>query len=169
MSDIDELFGEGGGAPAPRTVLASGLIATGLLTALVGMVCSAAPGALLVLLGWYVVEKDAARVESGYLPATAAPTVRALRVVAVGAVLGVIAMFVVQEVLLRVGVYDGPWSAAFGWIESVRPHLPPPDVDPNAAPVPLAPPSGLQDPLDVPSAPIPAPAPAPPAPPAPGP
>ena len=43
-TDVDELFGEGGGAPTPRTSLALALLVAGLVLAVVGMVCSAAPG-----------------------------------------------------------------------------------------------------------------------------
>lgn len=160
-SEIDELFGEGGGAPAPRTGLVAGLLGMGLVTAVLGLACSAAPGAGLVLLGWYVVEKDVARVESGYLAPSAAPTVRVLRGAALASVLAVIALFFVQGALLQVGAYDGPWSAVVGWIEQVRPRLPPPP-DAPAAPgpgspgAPGAPPSGptLQPPLVIPPDPL---------------
>jgi hypothetical protein len=113
--EVDELFGQGEGAPAPRTSLALGLLVAGLVLAVAGMVCSAAPGGVLVLLAWLVIEKERDRVESGYLPPTAAPQVRAVRTLTYAGVVTVIGLFAVQGVLLCTSFYDTLWMRMISW------------------------------------------------------
>jgi len=101
MSDrVDELFGDGEGAPKPRTALVVALLVTGLLTALLGMACTAAPGGVLVLLAWMAVEKEQDRLEVGYLPKDAKPRVRMLRTATYVTLAIVVLMFVIQGWLL---------------------------------------------------------------------
>ncbi len=109
MSDLEELFGEGAGAPAPRTTLVASLLLFGLTLAIAGMACTAAPGGLLVLAGWMVVEKELDRIDSGYLPTDARPHVLRLRLFAYAAVLLVIGLFIAQGVLFCFGGYDMLW------------------------------------------------------------
>lgn len=114
MSDpsIDELFGEEGGAPEPRSATIIGLLATGVSLTILGLACSSAPGGMLVLLAWYLVGKDMDRVDNGFLPADARPKVRRLQQATWASVAVVIAAFAVQAWLLSVGVYDVLWGVA---------------------------------------------------------
>ena len=114
-TDVDELFGEGEGAPAPRTSLALFLLVTGLVLAVVGMVCSAAPGGVIVLLAWLVIEKERDRVESGFLPPTVAPQVQTVRSLTYAGVVTVIGLFALQGVLMCTGLYDALWVRMIGW------------------------------------------------------
>lgn len=110
--DVDELFGGGTGQPTPRTRLVIGLLVAGVLLAILGMVCSAAPGGLMVLVAWMVVEKELDRVETGYLPPEVLPELRgAQRLVWVGVGL-VIALFVAQALLFCSGFYTNLWEGA---------------------------------------------------------
>lgn len=113
---VDELFGEGEGAPAPRTGLILSLLVSGLLTALIGMLCTTAPGGLLVLLAWLLVEKEMDRIDSGYLPSDARPHVQRLRTFTYAGVLVVIGLFVAQGFLLCGHAYDGLWLSMLGWL-----------------------------------------------------
>ena len=109
--DVEELFGEGGGAPVPRTTLVLSLLTSGLLLAFLGLACSTAPGGVLVLLAWVVVEKEMDRVESGYLPADTREHVGRLRLFTWAGVLVVIGLFVAQALLLCSNSYDALWLA----------------------------------------------------------
>lgn len=113
---VDELFGEGGGAPAPRTGLVLSLLISGLVTSVIGMLCTTAPGGLLVLLAWLVVEKEMDRIDSGYLPADARPHVQQLRTFTYAGVMVVIGLFVAQGLLLCGNAYDGLWMSMLGWL-----------------------------------------------------
>lgn len=106
MDKVDELFGGAGTAPHPRSGLVLGLVATGLVLATGGLACSSAPGGILVLAAWIVVEKERGRVESGYLPADTESEVRNLRTIALTAMMMVLLLFFVQAVLLMLGTYD---------------------------------------------------------------
>ena len=112
MDRIEELVGDEGGQPEPRRRLVLGLLGFGLLTTALGMACTAAPGGMIVLGAWLAVEKEMDRVESGYLPSDVAPEVRRLRALVLAGVATVMALFVVQWILLRMGFYDALWSAA---------------------------------------------------------
>lgn len=109
--DVEELFGEGGGAPTPRTVLVLSLLVSGLLLAFLGLACSTAPGGVLVLLAWVAVEKEMDRIESGYLPADAREHVARLRLFTWAGVLVVIGLFLAQALLLCSNSYDPLWLA----------------------------------------------------------
>ena len=101
MSDrVDELFGEGEGAPKPRTALVLSLLLSGVLTALLGMACTAAPGGVLVLLAWMTVEKEQDRLEVGYLPREAKPRVKFLRTATYVTLTVVVLLFLLQGWLL---------------------------------------------------------------------
>ncbi len=110
--DLDELFGDEGGAPEPRSGLILGLLTAGVSMAVLGLACSSPPGALLVLLAWYYVDKDLDRIDNGYLPADTRPRVRRLQYAVWGAVALVLVVFAVQAWLLSVGAYDLLWGAA---------------------------------------------------------
>lgn len=148
-TEIDELFGEGGGAPEPRTALVWALLAAGLLLSLLGLACTPAPGAVLVLLAWYVIEKERDRVMSGYLPQDALRSISVARIAAFVSVILVIVLFLVQGFLLGAAFYDEWWTQLIKWwLDFAGPPAP----DPAAVP-------------PVPGAPMPgAPAPAPPVP-----
>ncbi len=110
MSQVDELFGEGSGAPAPRTQLVRRLLVSGLVLAAFGLACTSVPGGLLVLAAWTVVETEMGRVENGYLPAdTHADVQRAHRQVSL-ALSFVLVLFGIQSVLVCSGTYDVFWT-----------------------------------------------------------
>lgn len=116
---LDELFGEGGGAPTPRVRQVVGLLVGGLVAAVVGMLCTAAPGGILVLLSWVVVEKELDRVDSGYLAAEYRPRLQALQRVVYAGVLGVLVLFVVQLYLLCNGTYELLWGMFLALLASL--------------------------------------------------
>ncbi|MBW1879958.1 MAG: hypothetical protein JRI25_13305 [Deltaproteobacteria bacterium] len=107
---LNELFGEGSGQPVPRTRLAIILLVTGLVLALLGMACSAAPGGLVVLVAWVVIEKELDRVDSGYLPTEFKPRLLALQRVTYAAVVLVLLLFVVQFFLMCNGTMEAFWG-----------------------------------------------------------
>jgi hypothetical protein len=127
QDELDELFGEAGARPRPRTGLVVTLLAVGLLATVLGMVCTAVPGGLLVLVAWQLVEKDADRVESGYLPAEARTTVVWLRRATLAAIVLVVLLFVAQAVLLAMGFYDVLWA---GFLERAIDAWGPPQAAP---------------------------------------
>jgi hypothetical protein len=110
MDEIEELFGTEGGQPQPRRGLVLGLLSTGLVLAILGMGCSAAPGGALVLAAWVVAEKEVDRVESGYLPWDLRAEVRRLYQLTLSGVVAVLLLFVVQGWLLYIGFYDTLWG-----------------------------------------------------------
>lgn len=109
---LDELFGEEGGAPEPRSTTIVALLAAGLTMTILGLACSSAPGGMLVLLAWYLVGKDMDRLDNGYLPADARPRVRRLQHATWASVAVVLVAFGVQAWLLGMGVYDLLWGVA---------------------------------------------------------
>jgi len=113
-NELDELFGGGQGQPEPRTRLITALLVGGLLTTVLGMACSAAPGGLLVLVAWVVVEKELDRVESGYLSTEFKPRLERLQQAIYIAVVVVIALFAFQFWLLRHGFYESFWGTLIG-------------------------------------------------------
>lgn len=113
--EVDELFGEGEGAPTPRSGLVWTLLVSGLLLAVVGLLCSAAPGGILVLVAWMLVEKEMDRVENGYLPAESRPIVARLRTATYVGLLLVVVLFVVQGWLFCTGFYERLWAWMLGW------------------------------------------------------
>lgn len=108
--ELEELFGDAGGQPVPRSRLVGTLLGSGLLLATLGMACSAAPGGLMVLAAWMVVEKEMDRVESGYLPADSHSEVRRLQQMTLVALAIVVVLFFVQTILFSLGVYEGLWT-----------------------------------------------------------
>lgn len=117
--DVGELFGEGEGAPAPRIGLAIGLLVAGLVLAVLGMACTTAPGGLVVLGAWMVIEKEYERLESGYFPEEVRGRVETVRAFTTTGVLTVIVLFVVQGALLCSGFYDPLWMGMLSWVLGV--------------------------------------------------
>lgn len=110
--DLDELFGDGVGAPKPRGVLVALLLVSGLVLAILGMVCTAAPGGVLVLFAWMVAEKEMDRVDSGYLPSEVRPGVQRMRNATYLGVGIVIVLFLLQGYLFCSNQYDPFWENA---------------------------------------------------------
>lgn len=116
--EVDELFGEGEGAPTPRSALVWTLLVSGLLLSLVGLLCTSAPGGILVLLAWSAVEKEMDRVDNGYLPAEARPTVARMRTATYVGLVLVVLVFVVQGWLFCLGFYEHLWERMLEWAGS---------------------------------------------------
>ncbi len=110
--ELEELFGEAGGQPQPRRGLVLGLLGSGLLLSTFGMACSAAPGGLIVLGAWMVVDKEMERVESGYLPEDSRTEVRRLQQATMSGLAIVLALFFVQSWLFYSGFYETLFVAA---------------------------------------------------------
>ncbi len=126
-SKVDELFGAGGGAPAPRLGWVYLLLTVGLLLAVLGMACNSAPGGLLVLLAYLIVEQESDRLESGYLPSDAAPAIaRAKARTRLGLVV-VVVLFFAQAVLLCTTHFYEAWYRMWAapLIELLRSAPPP--------------------------------------------
>ncbi len=114
---LDELFGAGHGQPTPRIRAIALSLGVGLVLAVLGMTCSAAPGGLLVLVAWVLVEKELDRVESGYLSTEFKPRLEQLQLGIYVAVVTVILLFAAQFWLLRRGFYEALWG---GFIMAIR-------------------------------------------------
>ncbi len=155
--DVDELFGEGEGAPSPRVVAVTGLLGCGLVVALVGMACTAVPGGVMVLFSWMLAEKEMDRIESGYLPSDARGVVWLLRAATFVGVLIVVGLFVVQGSLFCSGFYDAFWMQVLDWVTGDGGLTPPPPAaDPTIIHVqPGHSPPPATDPLPPPPAPAP--------------
>ncbi|HHO52119.1 MAG TPA: hypothetical protein ENK18_14900 [Deltaproteobacteria bacterium] len=110
--DLEELFGEGSGAPQPRLRRVVILLVVGMITALLGLACSSVPGGALILLAWVAIEKEMDRVESGFLPADARRPIARLRTITLVSVVLVVLLFFVQLFLMCGGYYDLLWRAA---------------------------------------------------------
>ena len=72
-TDLDELFG-GEDEPSPRVAKTWFYLGLGLLLAILGLACTTLPGGILILLAWSNADIEQARLRSGYLPESAAPT-----------------------------------------------------------------------------------------------
>ncbi len=131
-SRVDELFGEGAGAPAPRLGWIYFLLVSGLLLAVLGMLCTSVPGALLVLFAWLIVEQEVDRLESGYLPADTAPTLARARSRTGAGLVTVVLLFFVQATLLcSTSLYEALYvSYATPVLEWIAPPPPPPPPAP---------------------------------------
>lgn len=128
---VDELFGEGQGAPQPRISLVLILMGSGLLLMVLGLGCSMLPGAALVMVSWLTIEKEMDRVENGYLPLDARPVVVRMRNATRAVVLATVILLVVQIVLVQSGLYDPAISAFF---QTVPSPFPPPLTPDTPAP-----------------------------------
>ncbi len=101
---VEALFG--GEGPRPRTALIGTLLALGLLLTVLGMACINAPGGLLVLWAWMLVERDLERVESGYFPEADREEVERMRALTYAGLQLVVVLFFLQALLLCFGAYD---------------------------------------------------------------
>jgi hypothetical protein len=115
--EVEELF-EGGSAARPRWGFALGVLGAGVALTLLGLACSSVPGGLVTLWGYFVVEKEIDRVDTGYLPVEDRPALLRLRALAWACLALVLGTFVIQGVLLCSGAYVPLWAAA---IELLRP------------------------------------------------
>lgn len=114
MADrVDDLFANDSKRRGPRLGLPMVLLISGTVLALVGLLCSSAPGGLLVLIGLLRVETERRRVDSGALPESDRAAVTAALRVAYVCMAIVVLLFVVQTVLLCLGVYQGLWGGTF--------------------------------------------------------
>lgn len=111
--DVDELFGAGGEAPRPRTRGAVTTAIVGVIVALLGMSCLAVPGGVLVLLALGWIDRELERVDNGYLPADARPTVERARNVIIACLMLTILLLVLQAVLYCGGFYQALGDLAF--------------------------------------------------------
>lgn len=113
MADrVDDLF-TSGPRRGPRLTLPYILLVTGTVVALVGLLCTSAPGGVLVLIGLMRVETERQRVESGALPASDSQAVtNALRMAYVAMGL-VVVLFIVQTLMLCLGYYQILWGQLF--------------------------------------------------------
>jgi hypothetical protein len=115
--EVDELFGAGGGQPKPRTALITALVFGGLVASVLGLVCSALPGVLVLLAAMSVAETEHDRIDSGYLSADSAARVKLLRGMAwTGVVCGLVLLIVQSAILLRTDIYEVVWG---GFIDNV--------------------------------------------------
>jgi hypothetical protein len=119
--DVDELFGRGAGQPTPQKRWVYGLLFSGLGMALIGMVCTAVPGGLVVLWAWAAMEKEVQRLESGYLPAEARSDVYAMQRLTYLGVVAIIALFIAQGALFVSGFYETLWEGMLVRLELIVP------------------------------------------------
>ena len=104
--DVDELFGGSGRKAEPKTGLALGTAALGLVLAIVGLACLSVPGGLLSLLAVWLIENEMDRCDNGfYAPTTHAKVERARRWVFAGLFL-TIGVHVIQTYLYMIGFYE---------------------------------------------------------------
>lgn len=126
-NEVEELFGEGGKTPKPRTVLLVVLLIAGLLLAVGGFACSPVPGALVILFVLSMVTKEIGRVESGYLSADALPGLAMVQRLTYGSLLIILLLFIIAGFLLVQGYYEAFWAdytqQFFEWLQ------PPPEPE----------------------------------------
>ena len=108
-TEVDELFG-GVGDAEPRRARVYGVLLLGMVVSLAGLTCSVLPGALIVGWGLNNAEIEAQRIQSGFYPVSATPAIRRMRVAAYISLLGVLALFFAQAMMLYIGVYDIWWN-----------------------------------------------------------
>ena len=113
---VDELFGGGDGAPEPRTGAIVAMLVVGVTVATLGLACTSVPGGVIVLMAWMMAEKEVDRIDNGYLPNTARPTVVWLQRLCVLAVFLTLALFILQAWLFCSGQYDVIWSMLLEWV-----------------------------------------------------
>jgi len=118
--NLDELFGGGTGQAEPRARLVMGLLAGGVTLAALGMLCSAVPGGIIVLIAWHQLERESERLEAGYLAQSAAPVILKMQAMTYFSVTLVTFLFVAQAFLFAMGFYDSLWqamiAATLGWL-----------------------------------------------------
>lgn len=119
---VDELFaGDEGPAPTPSLRRITALLVVGGLTALGGLACSALPGSLLVLAGWYLAEKENARREGGFYGPDWSLPIRRTRAAARLSALICLVVVVVQNLLLCATPL---YPALLGWVIGVESGAP---------------------------------------------
>ena len=109
--ELDELFGGGTGQPQPRSRLILGLLVAGVTLTAAGMLCTAVPGGLVVLIAWHQVEKESERLEAGFLAPGARPAIQQMQTLTYASVFLVLLLFTAQTTLFVLGFYDSLWQA----------------------------------------------------------
>jgi len=118
-NEVEELFSEGTQAVRPKVGRVFALILIGLAIALLGFPCSAVPGGVVVMFGWYFAEKEYARLQAGFFANDLRPTIVGARGVAIGGVVATSLLFATQLYLTSYGYYEGWWRSAvvaLGWL-----------------------------------------------------
>jgi hypothetical protein len=109
-AELDELFGSGSGQAKARTSLIYSLVVGGVITTFLGLACTTAPGGIMVLVAWLLIDKEASRIESGYLPTELQLEIDRARKRTYLALLIVIGLFLFQLILLCQGFYEWFWG-----------------------------------------------------------
>jgi uncharacterized iron-regulated membrane protein len=116
---LDDLFTGGGASTRPALGAPLALVGVGVFTAVLGMICTSAPGGLMVLAGWLLLERQQQRVDAGALPEAARPPIQAaLRATYAGVGL-VVVLFLAQLVLYCTGYYELLWGSIFAAVRVV--------------------------------------------------
>lgn len=110
---VDDLFSSEGTERRARLTLPIVLIVSGLVVALIGLLCSSAPGGVMVLVGLMRIETERRRVQTGALPQSEAEAVTSALRVAYTAMTLVVALFGIQTALLCLGIYQPLWGELF--------------------------------------------------------
>lgn len=118
--DVDELFGDEDAATA-RTTPAIALAISGVIVAVIGMTCLAAPGGVLVLIGLWWIDRELERVENGYLAPDQRPAVERARTIVFISLGVVILLFVTQLFLYCGGFYQNLGDGLFLGLRALTP------------------------------------------------
>lgn len=108
-NEVDELFSDPSAGVKPRVGIVFVLVVAGLAISLFGFPCSAVPGGIVVLLGWFFAEREYARLQSGFFASDLRPTIVTTRSVAIIGVVAVSLVFVAQLLLTWAGAYEVWW------------------------------------------------------------
>lgn len=110
-NEVDELFSDSAAGVQPRVGLVLTLTLLGVGMALLGFPCSAVPGGLLVLVGWYFAEREHARLQSGFYARDLRSRISGARQLAIGGVIAMALIFALQLVLTWMGAYEVWWPS----------------------------------------------------------
>ena len=116
LSKVEDLFGPIEQAAKPRLKLVRLCLVAGLVMTVLGMACSVVPGVSLVLLSWFIVDKEVSRIESGFLAQSwRDPVAKTKTYVRVGVWLSVLTLLL-QVTLLCMGVYTVWAEYLLSWV-----------------------------------------------------
>ncbi|MEN0068208.1 MAG: hypothetical protein AAGA48_39160 [Myxococcota bacterium] len=108
-NEVDELFSESGRGVPPRTNLVFTLVSVGFLIAITGLPCSAVPGTLIVLAGWFFAEKEHARLRAGFFGQDLQRSIESARTVSIAGVVFTALLMIIQMWLTYFGAYEVSW------------------------------------------------------------